>query len=33
VVTADVPPRRLVIGVPARPIRDVDEQELLERWA
>ncbi|HEV2770363.1 MAG TPA: acyltransferase [Solirubrobacteraceae bacterium] len=33
VVTADVPPRRLVVGVPARPIRDVDDRELLERWA
>ena len=33
VVAADVPARRLVMGVPARPIREVEDAELLERWA
>jgi acetyltransferase-like isoleucine patch superfamily enzyme len=33
VVAADVPSRRLVMGVPARPIREVQDAELLERWA
>lgn len=33
VVAADVPSRRLVMGVPARPIREVEDAELLERWA
>lgn len=33
VVTSDVPPRKVVMGVPARIVRDVPEQELLERWA
>jgi acetyltransferase-like isoleucine patch superfamily enzyme len=32
VVTADVPPRAVVIGVPARVVREVGEQDLLERW-
>jgi acetyltransferase-like isoleucine patch superfamily enzyme len=32
VVTRDVPPRTLVMGVPARPVRDVLEQDLLEHW-
>lgn len=33
VVASDVPARKMVMGVPARIIRDVPEQELLERWA
>jgi acetyltransferase-like isoleucine patch superfamily enzyme len=32
VVTRDVPPRVLVMGVPARTVRDVAEEELLEHW-
>lgn len=32
VVTADVPARAVVMGVPARQVREVSEQELLERW-
>jgi UDP-2-acetamido-3-amino-2,3-dideoxy-glucuronate N-acetyltransferase len=32
VVTADVAPRAVVMGVPARQIREVGEQDLLERW-
>jgi acetyltransferase-like isoleucine patch superfamily enzyme len=32
VVTRDVPPRAVVVGVPARVIRDVGEEDLLERW-
>lgn len=31
-VTRDVPPRAVVLGVPARVIRDVLEDDLLERW-
>jgi acetyltransferase-like isoleucine patch superfamily enzyme len=30
VVTKDVPPRKLVVGSPARVIRDVPADELLE---
>jgi acetyltransferase-like isoleucine patch superfamily enzyme len=33
VVTADVPPRKVVMGVPARLVRDVPDADLLERWA
>ena len=33
VVTADVPSRKVVIGVPARVVRDVPDEDLLERWA
>jgi UDP-2-acetamido-3-amino-2,3-dideoxy-glucuronate N-acetyltransferase len=32
VVTRDVPPRTVVMGVPARVVREVGEQDLLERW-
>lgn len=32
VVTTDVPPRAVVMGVPARQLREVGEQDLLERW-
>jgi acetyltransferase-like isoleucine patch superfamily enzyme len=32
VVTRDVPARAVVIGVPARVVREVGEQDLLERW-
>jgi len=32
VVTADVPPRAVVMGVPARVVREVPEEDLLERW-
>jgi acetyltransferase-like isoleucine patch superfamily enzyme len=31
-VTRDVPARGVVLGVPARVIRDVPEEDLLERW-
>jgi UDP-2-acetamido-3-amino-2,3-dideoxy-glucuronate N-acetyltransferase len=33
VVTADVPPRKVVMGVPARLVRDVPDADLLEQWA
>jgi acetyltransferase-like isoleucine patch superfamily enzyme len=33
VVTRDVPPRALVMGVPARKVGDVGDEELIERWA
>ena len=32
VVTKDVPARAVVIGAPARVVREVGEQDLLERW-
>jgi acetyltransferase-like isoleucine patch superfamily enzyme len=33
VVTKDVPPRAVVMGVPGRPVREVPEADLLEQWA
>jgi UDP-2-acetamido-3-amino-2,3-dideoxy-glucuronate N-acetyltransferase len=33
VVTADVPARKVVMGVPARLMKDVPDEDLLERWA
>jgi UDP-2-acetamido-3-amino-2,3-dideoxy-glucuronate N-acetyltransferase len=32
VVTRDVPPRGVAMGVPARVIREVGDEDLLERW-
>jgi UDP-3-O-[3-hydroxymyristoyl] glucosamine N-acyltransferase len=32
VVTRDVPPRAVVMGVPARAVREVGEDDLLHRW-
>ena len=32
VVTADVPARAVVMGVPARVVREVGDDDLLERW-
>ena len=32
VVTRDVPPYKVVWGVPARIVRDVPEEDLLDRW-
>ncbi len=32
VVTRDVPPRAVVMGVPARVVREVGEEDLLARW-
>jgi acetyltransferase-like isoleucine patch superfamily enzyme len=32
VVTRDVPPRAVVMGVPARVVREVGEEDLIERW-
>jgi acetyltransferase-like isoleucine patch superfamily enzyme len=32
VVTRDVPARAVVMGVPARTVRDVPDADLLERW-
>ena len=32
VVTRDVPPRTLVMGVPAKPVRRIGDEELIENW-
>jgi len=32
VVTKDVPPRAFMVGVPARQVREVADEELLENW-
>jgi acetyltransferase-like isoleucine patch superfamily enzyme len=32
VVTRDVPPRAVAMGVPARVVRDVGEDDLIGRW-
>jgi acetyltransferase-like isoleucine patch superfamily enzyme len=32
VVTRDVAPRAVVIGVPARVVREVPDEDLIERW-
>jgi acetyltransferase-like isoleucine patch superfamily enzyme len=32
VVTRDVPPRGVVMGVPARLVREVPDEDLLDRW-
>ena len=32
VVTKDVPARAVVMGVPARVVREVGDEDLLERW-
>ena len=32
VVTRDVAPRAVVMGVPAKPVREVPDEDLLERW-
>jgi acetyltransferase-like isoleucine patch superfamily enzyme len=32
VVTRDVPARSVIVGVPGRPVREVPEADLLERW-
>ena len=32
VVTADVAARAVVMGVPAKPVREVPGEDLLERW-
>ena len=32
VVTRDVPARAVVMGVPARVVRDVEDRDLVERW-
>jgi acetyltransferase-like isoleucine patch superfamily enzyme len=32
VVTRDVPARAVVMGVPARVVREVPEEDLIERW-
>jgi UDP-2-acetamido-3-amino-2,3-dideoxy-glucuronate N-acetyltransferase len=33
VVTLDVPPRAVVVGAPARKIREVGDEDLLEEWS
>jgi acetyltransferase-like isoleucine patch superfamily enzyme len=32
VVVADVPPRSVIMGVPGRSVREVPDEDLLERW-
>jgi serine acetyltransferase len=32
VVAADVPSRAVVMGVPARQVRNVPDEEIFERW-
>jgi hypothetical protein len=32
VATEDVPARAVVVGIPARKIREVEDEDLLERW-
>jgi acetyltransferase-like isoleucine patch superfamily enzyme len=32
IVTRDVPPRAVVMGAPAKVVRQVPEEDLLERW-
>ena len=32
VVTRDVPPRAVVVGVPAKVVREVGDEDLVERW-
>jgi acetyltransferase-like isoleucine patch superfamily enzyme len=32
-VTRDVPARTVVVGFPAKPLRDVPEEDLIERWS
>ena len=32
VVTRDIPPRGVAMGVPARVVREVPDEDLLERW-
>jgi acetyltransferase-like isoleucine patch superfamily enzyme len=32
VVTRDVAPRQVVMGVPARVVREVPDDDLIERW-
>ena len=32
VVTRDVPARAVVMGVPARVVREVGDEDLIERW-
>jgi acetyltransferase-like isoleucine patch superfamily enzyme len=32
VVTSDVGPREVAMGVPARVVRQVGDEDLLERW-
>jgi acetyltransferase-like isoleucine patch superfamily enzyme len=33
VVTSSVPARTLVMGTPARPVREIEDAELIERWS